>query len=363
MKQNEIRYPALEIDLDQLQENLAALKGRCQFSSIGIAGVVKGFTALPEVVKTFDESGLAFIASSRIEQLKRCKENGIRTPLLLIRIPMLSELADVVRYSEASLESELTVLRALNEEAARQGKTHQVLLMVDLGDLREGFWDRAELAAAALEVERELDNLELVGIGTNLGCYGSVAATPEKMEELLDAARAVEEAIGRKLQWISGGSTSSVPMVLEGTMPAGINLLRLGESILQGNIWGYETDLLHRHVFTLKAEVVELKTKPSHPVGKLSYDSFGRQPVYEDRGDRCRALVAIGRVDYGEPGDLTPRMEGVEVLGASSDHTILDVEAVKDRIHVGDVLEFDLCYSNAVYLTNTESVHVYTKKK
>ena len=80
--------------------------------------------------------------------------------------------------------------------------------MADLGDLREGFWSREELVDAALEVEYKLDHLELAGVGTNLGCYGSVAATPEKLRELVSAAEAVERAIGRELQYISGGAST-----------------------------------------------------------------------------------------------------------------------------------------------------------
>ena len=362
MSDHRNRYPQLEIDLDRLQENLAALSQRCQASSVGIAGVVKGFTARPEMVRVFDEAGLQYIASSRVEQLRRIREYGVKTPLMLIRIPMLSELEDAVSLAELSLQSDIQVIRALNDEAGRQGKRHKAILMVDLGDLREGFWSREELISAAVEIETQLPHLELAGVGTNLGCYGSVKATPEKMHELIAAAEAVEAAIGRKLEWISGGASTSIHMVLEGTMPERINLLRLGECLVLGHIVDCDMDFMHRDVFTLRAEVVECRDKPTYPVGELSQDAFGNVPSFTDRGIRRRALLGLGRVDYGDPFDLEPRMEGVEVLGASSDHTILDVEDVKEQIHIGDVLEFDLCYATMVYLTNTESVHVVYRK-
>lgn len=361
MSQPSYEYPHVEIDLGKLKENLAALQERCQASSIGLSGVVKGFHALPEAVKVYEEVGVSSIASSRMDQLRGLKEAGIRTPLMLIRIPMPSEVEEVVTWSDISLNSELSVLRLLNEAAQSQGKIHKVILMVDLGDLREGFWDRDELVSAALEVEREMPHLELLGLGTNLGCYGSVQATPEKMEELVAAAEQVEQAIGRRLDILSGGASSSLHMVLDGTMPPRINHLRVGEGILLGSIWGCNMEFMHKDIFTLRAQVIESKVKPSHPVGVLSVDAFGRTRTYVDRGHRHRCLLAMGRVDYGECDDLVPREAGIKVLGASSDHTILDVEDGVRPFAVGDVIEFDLCYATMVYLTGSRSVHIYYK--
>lgn len=362
MSQPIYQYPHVEIDLGKLKENLAALQERCQASSIELSGVVKGFHALPQVVKVYEEVGLSSVASSRLDQLQGLREAGIQVPLMLIRIPMPCEVEEAVQWSDISLNSEISVLRLLNEAACRQGKIHKVILMVDLGDLREGFWDWDELTAAALEVERDMPGLHLLGVGTNLGCYGSIQATPEKMRELVAAAEHVEGAIGRKLEIISGGASSSLHMVLDGTMPSRINHLRVGEGVLLGSIWGCNMEFMHKHIFILRAQVIESKVKPSHPVGELSVDAFGRTRTYVDRGHRLRCLLAMGRVDYGESDDLIPREPGIKVLGASSDHTILDVEGAARRLQTGDVLEFDLCYATMVYLTGSKSVHIYYRQ-
>ena len=171
----------------------------------------------------------------------------------------------------------------------------------------------------------------------------------------------MEAAIGRKLDIISGGASSSIHMVLDGTMPPRINHLRVGEGILFGRIWGCDMDFMHKHIFTLRAEVIESKVKPSYPVGELSVDAFGRTRTYVDRGRRRRALLAMGRVDYGECEDLIPREPGVKILGASSDHTIVDVQNTAHPVRVGDILEFDLCYATMVYLTSSRSVSVTFK--
>lgn len=363
MEYKEWHYPQLEIDLDKLEDNLRALKSRMDASGIRLAGVVKGFNGLPWAARIYERVGYSSIASSRLEQLHHLRMNGIAVPLMLIRIPMMSEVEETARWTDISLHSEPEVLRAMERavKATAGKRRHKVILMVDLGDLREGFWDQDELVQTALEVEREMPHLELAGVGTNLGCYGTVQATPEKMNQLVAVAERVEAAIGRKLDIISGGASSSIRMVLDGTMPPRINHLRVGEGILFGRIWGCDMDFMHKHIFTLRAEVIESKVKPSYPVGELSVDAFGRTRTYVDRGRRRRALLAMGRVDYGECEDLIPREPGVKILGASSDHTIVDVQNTARPVQVGDILEFDLCYATMVYLTSSRSVSVTFK--
>lgn len=354
------KNPKLVVDLNKLRHNVEKVQRMCHDKGVEIAGVVKGCTGLLECVEQFERAGCRFIASSRLEQLEPLKENGIQTPLMMIRIPMLSEVADVVRLTDISLNSEVEVLKALNKQAGIQDKKHQVILMADLGDLREGFWDKDELIEAALMVENDLYNLELAGVGTNLGCYGAVAATPEKLNELVDIAERIEEKIGRELEFISGGATSTLPRIIEDNLPARINLLRVGEGILLAkdlqDLWGYDMSYMHKDAFTLRAEVIEVKDKPTHPVGEIMFDAFGNQPTYEDRGIRKRALLALGKVDYAFPEELIPRETGITVLGASSDHTILDVEDYDGTIEVGDVIEFDLCYATIVYVTNSNNI-------
>lgn len=357
------RYPQLEVDLGKLKENLTALKERCQDSFVGIIGVVKGVNAWEPVARAFDAAGFRYLASSRIDQIRKMRDMALQTPLMLIRIPMRTELADVVALADASLHSDLDILREIDAEAARQGRTHGVLLMIDLGDLREGFWSAEELVDAAVEVETKLTHLRLLGVGVNLSCYGSIRPDKRNMQGLASLAFDVERAIGRPIELVSGGASTSTYMVLDGTMPGRINNLRLGEILLVGRAnYGCDPDFTHRDAFTLRAEVVECRDKPSFPVGQLTVDAFGHEGHYEDRGIRRRALVAVGKVDYGDPADLFPRLKGVEVLGASSDHTILDVEAVKDQIKVGDILEFDVNYGSLVNLTNTPGVFLVSKE-
>ena len=353
-------YPKLIIDLQKLRTNIEKVQNMCSETGVEIAGVIKGCSGLIPCAQQFEKAGCAYIASSRLEQLEPLPAAGIQTPLMLVRIPMLSEVEDVVRICDYSLNSEVEVLKALNVQARLQDKEHNVILMADCGDLREGFWDKDEMVAAAEMVENELHNLHLAGVGVNVGCYGSVLATPEKLQELVDIAERIEEKIGRELEIISGGATSSLMRVVDGNLPDRINMLRVGEGILLNydlpHLYGYDIEGMYQDAFRLRAEVIEVKDKPTHPVGEIGFDAFGHQVQYEDRGIRRRALLGIGKCDYGDPSELVCLEEGAEVLGASSDHTILDVQDVKRNLHVGDIIEFTVKYATIVYLTNSANI-------
>ena len=362
------QYPQLEFDLALLRSNADAVISRCRGMGIRVCGVIKGVDGLPEAARVLRAVGAEELGTSRLEQVAKCRAAGVPGPWLLIRIPGLTELPDVVALCETSLQSEWPTLLALEEECLRQNKTHRVIVMTDLGDLREGFWDKKELVDVCERVERDLPHVQLAGIGVNLTCYGSTKPTPEKMNELVGLARQVEQRIGRKLEIVSGGATSSFTLVHWGTMPAGVNHLRIGEAILLGKDlqvdWGIrDMDYLRMDALTLRAEVVEVKDKPTYPIGEFAIDAFGRKPVYEDRGIRRRAILALGRADVGELESLIPREPGLTVIGGSSDHCIVDVEDCPRRLQVGDIVEFSLCYSHMLYATARSDMRIIFKNQ
>ena len=355
-------YPRVEINLQYLKETVEQIVKRCGEYGINIAGVIKGTTGLPKCAKQFADAGCKMIASSRLEQIEDSQNFGIDLPYLLLRVPMPSEVHEVVRLCDYSLNSEYSTMELLDAEAAKQGRKHKIIIMADLGDLREGYWDKDEMVEVAVKVENELKNVELAGVGTNLGCYGSIEATADKLDELVAIAERIEEKIGHELEIISGGGTTSLPRIFDGDMPKRINHLRVGEGIILARdldiFYGYDLSFMHQDTYTLKAEVIEVKDKPSHPVGKISIDAFGHTPEYVDRGIRKRALLGIGKVDYGSIEEIFPKDEGIEVIGASSDHTILDIEDCKRDLKPGDIVAFGINYASMVYVTNCRNVQI-----
>lgn len=359
-------YPRLVINLPRLRNNVQQIVSRCCKMGVQVCGVIKGCGGIPAVAQLMKDCGVTQLGTSRLEQIEACRAAGVEGPYLLLRIPGLSELPAVVSLADLSLQSQRATLDALEIECARQNRRHEVIVMVDLGDLREGFWDQDEMVAVCRHVEQDLPHVSLKGIGVNLGCYGSIRPTPEKMHDLLSLAQRVEAVIGRKLELLSGGATSTYPLVHNGTLPQGINHLRIGENILLGKDlqvdWGFtEMNYLHMDTFTLQAEVLEVHVKPSYPQGEFAIDAFGNKPTYTDIGPRKRALLGFGRADVGAVESLLCCEPGMTVVGGSSDHCIVDVTDCRD-LQVGDVVEFHLCYSHMLYAASRSDMPLVFKE-
>ncbi len=358
-----MKYPVLEFDLKKLYNNSKIVTNLCKENGIKVAGIIKGFGGIVEGAQEMAKGGCYQIGSSRIEQLKALKDLGMEEPLLLVRIPMMCEIEDLVKYSDLCLVSEKETLNLLNEEAKNQKKKYGVVLMYDLGDLREGVFSKDELINLAEYVEYELNYLYLEGIGSNLSCYGSVAPARENLNQLADAATEIEEKLRRKLNIVSGGGTTTLPLLVRGGVPDKINHLRIGEGINNTQdlplYWDTNIEGLDPDVFILKAQIVELNEKPTHPIGDLMVNAFGDLPHYEDRGIRKRAILALGNQDLGDSSKIVPRDKDIKVLGASSDHTILDIHDCKKEYKLGDIVEFNVLYQSM--LTTSLSDYVYKK--
>jgi predicted amino acid racemase len=326
----------------------------CRRSGIHVAGVTKVFRSHPMIARAMVAGGIDVVADSRIENLKRLGD--IKLPKLLLRLPMISQAAEVVEYADISLNSEIETIRALSEQAGFKNKTHKVILMFDLGDLREGIIDPSEMLRT-VEEALQLERIIVAGVGTNLTCYGGVIPTKDNLGRLVELKRTIEKSFDIDLDIVSGGNSSSLHLVQEGTMPDGINQLRLGESIVLGR----ETAYGHRIVgtyddcFKLIAEIIEIKDKPSIPTGELGLDSFGNTPSFVDKGIRKRAICAIGKQDVN-PESIIPDDGDIVILGASSDHLILDVTESQCAYKMGDFVSFKLTYGGILSSMTSEYI-------
>lgn len=351
-----MRYPSLEINLDKIRSNASAIVSACAEHNIAVAGVVKGVCGSPKTAKAMLAGGVRQIGDSRIANLEKLRENGINCELILLCIPMLSQARDVVRYANISLNSDLNVIRALGREAVRLERIHKVILMIDTGDLREGVLpgDAPYLAEQIMQME----GIKLEGLGTNLTCYGGVIPTEENMSLLAETAEKIEERTGSMLNIISGGNSSGLPMITAGKMPRKINHVRIGEGILLGQDT-VECNPLPGTVqdaFVFKAEVIETGRKPSLPDGKIVRDAFGKKPEFKDRGMHRRAILSAGRQDVNIDG-LLPLVPGCEILGASSDHLLIDIEDCREKIAAGDIMSFKVQYSAMLSAVTSEYVN------
>ena len=361
-------YPRLLIDLNKLKSNLDAVaKITKEQGGCSLMIVTKGLCADPEMAKMVaNHPAVDFMADSRVMNIKtyadEARKNGKMT--VLLRIPMHAEAADVVKSVDLSFNSELSTIRLLDEEAGKIGVKHNVLLMIDLGDLREGiFYQNEDQIFGAVEEILKMKNINLYGIGVNLTCYGAIIPKNDNLSNLVAIARKIEDKFGIKLNMISGGNSSSIYLIGRGELPEGINNLRLGESFLLGNDTAYGTKLpgTVSDTLILEAQIVELKEKPSLPIGEVGVDAFGQKPYYEDRGIIKRAIIAIGKQDT-DIDSMEPLDEKIDILGGSSDHIILDVTKSEREYKVGDVVRFLLGYGGMLKTATSPYVEkVYIK--
>ena len=361
-------YPRLIIDLKKLKGNLdACAKITKEDGGCSLMIVTKGLCADLEMAKMIaNHPAVDFMADSRVANIKTYSEMARKMgkKTVLLRIPMHAEVADVVKYVDLSFNSELSTIRLLNEEAAKLNIKHNILLMIDLGDLREGiFFKNEDLIFEAVEEILSMKNINLYGVGVNLTCYGAIIPKKDNLSQLVEIARKIENKFGIKLDMISGGNSSSIYLIGKGELPEGINNLRLGESFLLGNDTAYGTKIpgTVSDALTLEAQIVELKEKPSLPIGEVGVDAFGEKPYYEDRGFIKRAILGIGKQDT-DIGGMNPLDEKIDILGGSSDHTILDVTNSETQYKVGDVVAFTLEYGAMLKVATSPYVEkVYVK--
>ncbi len=334
-----IFLPRIEISLPQIRDNARMLSELYGQKGISIMGVSKAVLGEPSIVKAMIQGGARFIADSRIENIEKMKAAGISTQFVLLRTP-LSQAESVVRSADISLNTELDTLKKLSYHAKACNKNHQVIVMVELGDLREGVLpiDLSEFIRQTIS----LSHIKIVGIGCNLACYGGVKPADKNMHELSELFDIIEKEFHLGLTIISGGNSANYEWYKSTKDVENINNLRLGESILLGleTVKRKAIPGLHTGAFQLVAEVIESKKKPSLPFGEISQDAFGNVPVFQDQGIHQRVIIALGRQDISVSSLKSNNR--VEILGSSSDHIILDSK--NNNLHVGDEINFNLDY-------------------
>ena len=332
--------PRIEISLSQIRENTKKLSELYMQKGISLMGVTKAVLGEPSIAKAMIQGGVKFIADSRIENIQKMKSAGISTQFVLLRTP-LSQAESIVKNADISLNTEIETLKKLSYHAKGQNKIHQVIIMVELGDLREGILpcDLPQLVRKTLS----LPHIKIIGIGCNLACYGGIKPDDKNMRELSELVDLTEKEFQIDLEIISGGNSANFEWFKSSQDVGRVNNLRLGESILLGceTVGRKVIPGLHTGAFQLIAEVIESKRKASVPLGEICQDAFGNVPGFLDRGDHQRVIIALGRQDV-QVSNLKSNNK-LKMIGSSSDHIILDGE--NHNLEVGDEIRFSLDYS------------------
>jgi ornithine racemase len=359
-------YPRIEINIRRLEYNSLHLVREMAKWGVTVMGVNKVFNGDLECAMAMVRGGIKCIAESRVNNL--IKIRGLPCEKCLLRPPALSEIEDVVKYADISLVSDIEVIRALSREAVRQNKVHKIQFTIDNGDIREGIWfqERDRIDTSIKEILKT-PNIELHSLGTNYNCFGTVMPTIDNGNRLVQIGREIEKKFNITIPYFSNGNSTSVVLMEKGQWPQGANHLRMGglqefglDYVDPYYLPGYyHSDMdparLVSNLYILKAEIVECDIKPSVPAGELGLDAFMKPKVFKDKGLRKKAVLALGRQDVAYE-EIYPIDNHIEILGQSSDHTILDLTESKKNYRVGDRISFEITYTALMQIMNGDGV-------
>ena len=333
--------PRIEITLSKIQHNARILCELYGKQGISLMGVSKAVLGEPSIAEAMIRGGVKFIADSRLKNIQRMKNSRISAQFVLLRTA-LSQAESVVEDVDISLNTEIATLEKLNYYASLQNKIHQIILMVEMGDLREGILPQDLFPF--IEKVLCLPHLKIIGLGCNLACYGGIKPDDRKMQQLSALTDAIEQKFDLNLFITSGGNSANYEWYKSTKQVGRINNLRIGESILLGcgTVNRKAIPQLHTNAFKLIAEVIESKVKPSLPSGEIGQDAFGKIPVFQDCGIHQRAIIALGKQDTLISGLSSDR--DIKILGSSSDHTVIDSQNSELKVGVG--VNFNLDYGS-----------------
>jgi ornithine racemase len=348
----------ITISSKKLRHNFNFLKDFFEKNNIEW-GIVSKLVCGNEIyLKELVDMGATELLDSRISNLKKIKKIDPGVTTVYIKPPPRKSLKSVVRYADVSFNSDLETLRLISKEAGRQEKVHRVIIMIEMGDLREGVL--GENLVGFYEKIFELPNIEVVGFGANFNCLYGVMPSHDKMVQLSLYKQIIEIKFNRQIKWISGGSSVNIPMIQKKQLPKGINHFRIGETLYFGNnlITGKTIKGMRDDVITLYAEIIELLEKPVVPEGELAENPSGEMFEInpDDYGKKSwRALIDIGLLDIS-PDYLIPTDKNIEIAGASSDIVVIDLGKNPKNYKVGSVLKFKLKYMGALGLFNSDYI-------
>lgn len=351
----------LKLYREELKHNYKFLDGLFKENDIKWGITTKLFCGNRDFLNEVIDLGIGEVHDSRISNIRVIKEIDPETVTIYIKPPPKDIVKDVIKYADISLNTELATLHELSEEAVRQDKVHKVIIMIEMGDLREGVM-REDLINFYEKVFR-LPGIEVIGLGTNLNCLHGVLPDGDKLIQLALYKQIIELRFKKEIPLVSGGTTVTIPLLLRNQLPTGINHFRVGEALFFGkNLFtdGVIEGMSDR-VLELYTQIIELSEKPKVPMGELGVNPQGQTAKVEEEDfgkTSYRAIIDIGVLDI-QPNYLIPVDDNITISDASSDMLVLDMGSNPKDYKVGDTIRFKLKYMGALGLMSSD----YIEKK
>ncbi len=336
----------IEFHTGKLKHNFDYLENLFEKNNIKWAIVSKLLCGEKSYLEEIINLGIKKICDSRVTNLKVIKSINRDIETIYIKPPAKRSIKSIVKYADISFNTEYYTIKLLSEEAQRQDKIHKIMIIIETGELREGVL--AENFLGFYEKVFELPNIEVIGIGTNLSCLYGVLPNRDKLIQLSLYEQLVEAKFNKNIPFVSGGSSVTIPLILNNTLPAGINHFRVGETLFLGtNVYdGSRYKNMKNDIFMLFAEIIELSEKPMVPDGKMGTNVEGEEFTFDEKDlgkTTCRAILDLGLLDVDED-HIWPKDKNIKFAGASSDMIVIDLGRNLKKYKVGDLIEFSLDY-------------------
>lgn len=342
----------------KLQHNYQYLDRIFKENDIEWGIVSKVFCGSKTYLREIISLGVRQICDSRITNLKIIKSIAPSIETVFIKPAAKRYISSVVKYADASFNTEYETIKMLSDEAVRQNKLHKIIIMIELGELREGVM-REDFVDFYAKVFK-LPNIEVVGIGTNLTCMYGVLPNQDKLVQLCLYEQLIEAKFNKSIPYISGGTSVTIPLIAKGLLPKGINHFRVGETLFLGtDVYNYQPNPnLYQDIFKLYAEIVELREKPMVPDGDLGHNVTGDELSFDLNSHNetsYRAIIDVGLLDV-EPNHIFPTSKNIKIVGYSSDMMVVDLGEDYKQYKVGSLVEFNLNYMGILRVMNCDYV-------
>ena len=352
----------LTIDTAKIRSNIKKLNKFFDEHNIEWSLVTKMFAGhkptLERILTDPEIKKVHSVADSRISNLKAIKEVAPDVVTMYIKPPAINQVKNVIQYSDISLNSSYSTIEELDKEAGRQNKIHRIVVMIELGELREGVL-RDDILNFYERIFK-FKNIQTIGIGTNLGCMYGIEPTYDKLIQLTLFTKLIEAKFDHKLELISGGSSMTLPLITKNSIPKGMNHFRIGEAALLGKspLNNNRFEDLYTSTFEFSAEVIEVYKKENQPDGVIGEGNVGHTPVIPDDAEikeTHRCIVDFGQIDV-DPVNLLIKDKGVIFAGITSDMTVFDLGEENSKYKVGSQLNFIPNYTAAASLMNSRYI-------
>jgi len=348
----------IELDRQKLQHNFKYLDTLFKKKDIQWGIVTKVLCGNEIYIREVLNLGIPQVCDSRTTNLKIIKKLRPDIETIYIKPPAKRNIKNVVQFADISLNTEYLTIKALSKEAKGQDKLHKIIIMIEMGDLREGVM-REEFIDFYARVF-DLPNIEIVGIGTNLNCLNGVLPNSDKLIQLSLYEQLIEAKFNKNIALVSGGSSVTIPLIFKDLLPQGVKHFRVGETLFFGNNLYNNSKFknMKNKIFRLFAEIIELSEKPKVPEGERGINVSGHSVEVNDENygkTSFRAILDLGLLDV-EDKNIQPVDKEITFAGASSDMIVLDLGAKNKKYKVGDLIEFEVNYLGALSLLNSDYI-------